>query len=127
MAISVHVRPPVNTNGVSDFTPNGHSCIGHSRTGSFSNLAGKPDSPTVSGASGGPFSGTNGGSRLSPTMTPRKASIIPLATMSTARCAMGAVELDGKLVVCGETAQTFCLFFCFQPTGWNVSIYLDFR
>ena len=106
MAISVHVRPPVTnntySNGVLDSSTIGHS----SHSGSFSNLAGKPDSPTAvaAAAAGVGFSvgGGGGTSRLSPTMIPRKASIIPLANMSTARCAMGAVELDGKLVVCGE-------------------------
>lgn len=48
-----------------------------------------PDSPPVVSKS-----------RLSPVL--RKASINPMMGMGSARCAMGAVELDGKLVVCGK-------------------------
>ncbi|CAL1535458.1 unnamed protein product [Lymnaea stagnalis] len=80
MAISVHVRPVVPTNGDS----------------SGSNTA--PDTPPAV---------TNGKHRLSPIL--RKASITPLQPMSTPRCALGAVELDGKLVVCGGYDRGECL------------------
>lgn len=49
-----------------------------------------PDSPPIA----------NNRNRLSPVL--RKVSITPLTGMGTARCAMGAVELDGKLIVCGK-------------------------
>ncbi|GFR85817.1 influenza virus NS1A-binding protein homolog A-like [Elysia marginata] len=132
MAISVHVRPPVAnnmaSNGGSDLATHGHTPNGHSRHGSFTNLSGKPDSPT-----GGPATaaantspggaGVGGTNRLSPTLVPRKASIIPLANMSTARCAMGAVELDGKLIVSGGYDRGECLqgveAFSIQNNAWT--------
>lgn len=132
MAISLHIRPPVTTingfNGSSDLIANAHSPGGHNRNGSGSNLTSKPDSPN--GASVPAVTnntvgagGVGGISRLSPTLVPRKASIIPLANMSTARCAMGAVELDGKLIVCGGYDRGECLqgveAFTIQTNTWS--------
>ncbi|KAH9503311.1 Influenza virus NS1A-binding protein [Bulinus truncatus] len=80
MAITVHVRPVPPANG-------------NSKEGSA-----VPDSPPTS---------SSNRNRLSPVM--RKTSLIPLQPMSTARCALGAVELDGKLIVCGGYDRGECL------------------
>uniref|UniRef100_A0A0B6ZF12 BACK domain-containing protein n=2 Tax=Arion vulgaris TaxID=1028688 RepID=A0A0B6ZF12_9EUPU len=80
MVVTVHIRPPVSTESDSNATTSA------------------PDTP--------PIPNTNR-NRLSPVL--RKASITPLMGMGTARCAMGAVELDGKLVVCGGYDRGECL------------------
>ncbi|CAG5133601.1 unnamed protein product [Candidula unifasciata] len=72
-----------------------------------------PDSPPIANSDR---------NRLSPLL--RKASITPLTGMGTARCAMGAVELDGKLVVCGGYDRGECLqtveAFVVEDNAWKV-------
>ncbi|GFN88253.1 influenza virus ns1a-binding protein homolog a-like [Plakobranchus ocellatus] len=116
MAVSVHVRPQVpnnSHNGAGDWTNCGHTTNGQSSNGHASN--GSLDS----------LPGTvMANSRVSPTTILRKASIIPLANMSTARCAMGAVELGGKLIVCGGYDRGECLqgveAFDIQTNTWTI-------
>uniref|UniRef100_A0A2C9JTK3 BTB domain-containing protein n=1 Tax=Biomphalaria glabrata TaxID=6526 RepID=A0A2C9JTK3_BIOGL len=81
MAITAHVRPVPPTNG------------DQSKEGSI-----VPDSPPAQ---------SSNRHRLSPVL--KKTSITPLQPMSSARCALGAVELDGKLVVCGGYDRGECL------------------